>query len=118
MTDKKPQTELKAFKIGDLQTKNKSSKLVPKQSTNKAPPEEKSSAGFPRVEALIEQYDTAAQAKAIFSQTLDTLDAKIAEEKNYKKKTEIIKAKRAFEIALSVVDHLFKVKLELLHNKT
>ena len=98
--------QLSSFKVGDKVGRN------PAQA-KKAQVEDKPSAGFPRVEALIDEYQTAAQAKETFADSIARLEGLLAVEKNPKKKSEIVKAKRAFEHTMATLDYLFQVRGEL-----
>ncbi len=99
--------QLTTFKVGDkLKNEKKTKTAEPTES-------EKQSAGFPRVEALIDEYPTADHAKEVFAESIAQLDGLLAVEKQPKKKADIARAKRAFEHAMDTLDYLFKVKGEL-----
>jgi len=100
--------QLQSFKIGDKVGRNKPAGPAKKDTTVEQP-----SAGFPRVEALIDEYQTADQAKETFADSIARLEGLLAVEKNPKKKAEIVKAKRAFEHTMSTLDYLFQVRGEL-----
>lgn len=102
--------QLQAFKIGD-----KVGRPGVKRETAPAAPaaEEKPTAGFPRVEALIDEYRTAAEAKEVFSESISNLEGLLASEKNPRKKADLARAKLAFEHTLSTLDYLFQVKGEI-----
>ena len=103
-----PET-LQSFKAGD--------KLKNKAVAKPAEPEQAStSAGFPRVEAMIDEYASADQAKEVFAESISQLEGLLAVEKAAKKRAEITKAKKAFEHAMSTLDYLFSVKSELASN--
>jgi len=99
-----PET-LQSFKAGD-KLKNKPAKTA-------EPAKENTSAGFPRVEALIDEYANADQAKEVFAESIAQLEGLLAVEKQPKKKADITRAKKAFEHAMSTLDYLFSVKTEL-----
>ena len=103
-----PET-LQSFKAGD--------KLKNKAPAKPAEPEKAStSAGFPRVEALIDEYATADQAKEVFAESIAQLEGLLAVEKAAKKRADITRAKKAFEHAMNTLDYLFSVKNELAQN--
>src|SRR6478609_9107164 len=101
--------QLQSFKIGDKIGRNKGAAAPVKAKQG----EETPSTGFPRVEALIDEYQTADQAKETFADSIARLEGLLAVEKNPKKKAEIVKAKRAFEHTMSTLDYLFQVRGEL-----
>jgi len=101
--------QMQTFKIGDKVGRPGQKPQAP----SKAVAEEKPSAGFPRVEALIDEYQTADQAKETFADSIARLEGLLAVEKNPKKKAEIVKAKRAFEHTMATLDYLFQVRTEL-----
>jgi len=102
--------QLQTFKIGDKVGRNKGP--TPAKGASAAA-EEKPSAGFPRVEALIDEYQTAAQAKEMFGDSIARIEGMLAVEKNPKKKADLVKIKRAFEHTMSTLDYLFQVRMEL-----
>ena len=92
-------------------------KLKNEMPATPAEPEKTStSAGFPRVEALIDEYASADQAKQVFDESIAQLDGLLEVEKASKKRAKIAKAKKAFEHAVSTLDYLFSVKTELARN--
>ncbi|MCC6810407.1 MAG: hypothetical protein IT381_23450 [Deltaproteobacteria bacterium] len=99
--------EIQSFKVGDKVGRNKPA------GPQKAQEEEKPSAGFPRVEALIDEYQTADQAKETFADSISQIEGMLAVEKNPKKKAELVKIKRAFEHTMATLDYLFQVRTEL-----
>jgi hypothetical protein len=100
--------QLQSFKIGDKVGRN------PQKPAGKAPAaDEKPSTGFPRVEALIDEYQTAAEAKDVFADSIARIDGLAAVEKNTKKKADLVKVKRAFEHTMATLDYLFQVRAEL-----
>jgi hypothetical protein len=105
--------QLQTFKIGDKVGRNKGA-VTAKTS---APAEEKPTAGFPRVEALIDEYQTAAEAKEVFGDSIARIEGMLAVEKNAKKKADLVKIKRAFEHTMSTLDYLFQVRAELAQNQ-
>jgi hypothetical protein len=108
-----PDTQLQSFKVGDKVGRNK-----PQGQKDKAPQEEKQSAGFPRVEALIDEYQTADQAKETFADSISQVEGMLAVEKNPKKKAQLVQIKRAFEHTMSTLDYLFQVRAELAQAQT
>jgi hypothetical protein len=101
----------KSFKIGDKVGRNKPLGAPAKAAAKAA--EDKPTAGFPRVEALIDEYQTADQAKETFADSIAQIEGMLAVEKNPKKKSELVKVKRAFEHTMSTLDYLFQVRTEL-----
>jgi hypothetical protein len=102
-------TQLQSFKVGDKIGRNKPQGPAKSQ----AQQEEKPSAGFPRVEALIDEYQTADQAKETFGDSISQIEGMLAVEKNPKKKAQLVQIKRAFEHTMSTLDYLFQVRAEL-----
>lgn len=100
--------QLQSFKIGDKVGRN-----AEKPAKKQAQAEEKPSAGFPRVEALIDEYQTADQAKETFADSISQIEGMLAVEKNPKKKAQLVQIKRAFEHTMSTLDYLFQVRAEL-----
>ena len=102
---------MESFKIGDKVGRPG----VKRDAAPAAQPaaEEKPSAGFPRVEALIDEYQNADQAKEVFGESIANLEGLLATEKNPKKKADLARAKLAFEHTLSTLDYLFQVKNEI-----
>ena len=103
--------QLESFKIGDKVGRPG----VKKDPSHAAQPaaQEKPSTGFPRVEALIDEYQNADQAKEVFGESIANLEGLLATEKNPKKKADLARAKLAFEHTLSTLDYLFQVKNEI-----
>src|SRR4051812_32750867 len=96
--------QLQSFKIGDKVGRNKGPQPAPAAvRTAKGSQDEQPSSGFPRVEALIDEYQTAEQAKETFGDSIARLEGLLAVEKNPKKKAEIVKAKRAFEHTMATL---------------
>ncbi len=102
--------QLQSFKVGDKVGRNKPSAGGQKAG---APADEKPSTGFPRVEALIDEYQTAAEAKDVFTDSIARIEGLLAVEKNAKKKADLVKIKRAFEHTMATLDYLFQVRSEL-----
>lgn len=105
-------SELGTFKAGDLQKKSGTAKPAAAKSSEQeanAP-----SSNYERVEALIENYATADEAKQVFEETIEQLRVRLSEEKNIKKKAEINKALQAFKNTFEMLDYLFNVKNELI----
>jgi hypothetical protein len=102
-----PDQQLQSFKVGDKVGRNA------QQPAKKGQAEEKPSAGFPRVEALIDEYQTADQAKETFGDSISQIEGMLAVEKNPKKKAQLVQIKRAFEHTMSTLDYLFQVRAEL-----
>lgn len=102
--------QLQTFKIGDKVGRPG----VKREAAPAAPPaEEKNTAGFPRVEALIDEYQNADQAKEVFGESIANIEGMLAAEKNPKKKADLARAKLAFEHTVSTLDYLFQVKNEI-----
>ena len=103
--------QMESFKIGD-KVGRPGVKGTP-ATTPQPEVQEKASAGFPRVEALIDEYQSADQAKEVFGESIANLEGLLATEKNPKKKADLARAKLAFEHTLSTLDYLFQVKNEI-----
>jgi hypothetical protein len=106
---------LQSFKVGEkIKVGDKLGSQASKTPAKavEAPPA-KNTAGFPRVEALIDEYANAAQAKEVFGESIAQLEGLLAVEKQPKKKSDLARIKKAFEHAMSTLDYLFSVKNEL-----